>query len=150
MALNPPKPSRAGIGQRLLNLGPLRGLVAGKLRQQVSRKARRDHYPAPYAIIDLWRRYGDNAKRMLDAEARSIAELMCGETSRNLVRVFMLQDRLKSLGGKQRHEFKTVHVVGAGGHRHGRPQGRGIAGHGLPRLQRRHYDGKHHDDGAPG
>ena len=114
MALNPPKPSRAGIGQRLLNLGPLRGLVAGKLRQQVSRKARRDHYPAPYAIIDLWRRYGDNAKRMLDAEARSIAELMCGETSRNLVRVFMLQDRLKSLGGKQRHEFKTVHVVGAG------------------------------------
>ncbi|MGC4111393.1 MAG: 3-hydroxyacyl-CoA dehydrogenase family protein [Nocardioides sp.] len=39
---------------------------------------------------------------------------MVGETSRNLVRVFMLQDRLKNLGGKTKVPFERVHVVGAG------------------------------------
>ena len=58
--------------------------------------------------------YGDDPARMYEAEARSIAELMCTPTSRNLVRVFLLQDRLKSLGGKTRHRFAHVHVVGAG------------------------------------
>jgi 3-hydroxyacyl-CoA dehydrogenase/enoyl-CoA hydratase/3-hydroxybutyryl-CoA epimerase len=39
---------------------------------------------------------------------------MLTPTSRNLVRVFLLQDRLKALGGKAPMEFKHVHVVGAG------------------------------------
>jgi 3-hydroxyacyl-CoA dehydrogenase/enoyl-CoA hydratase/3-hydroxybutyryl-CoA epimerase len=39
---------------------------------------------------------------------------MCTDTSRNLVRVFLLQDRLKSLGGKSDADFSRVHVVGAG------------------------------------
>ena len=33
----------------------------------------REHYPAPYAIIDLWQRYGGKGKRAYEAEARSIA-----------------------------------------------------------------------------
>ncbi len=114
MALAPPPPRRPGLKDRLMNLGFVRHLVASKLRQQIARKARPDHYPAPYAIVDLWRRYGDNPARMLDAEARSIAELMCSDTSRNLVRVFMLQDRLKSMAGGSKAEFHRVHVVGAG------------------------------------
>jgi 3-hydroxyacyl-CoA dehydrogenase/enoyl-CoA hydratase/3-hydroxybutyryl-CoA epimerase len=80
----------------------------------VAARARREHYPAPYAIIDLWERYGAHGAQAYEAEARSIAELMCTETSRNLVRVFLLQDRLKSLGGKSTLEFRRVHVVGAG------------------------------------
>ncbi len=114
MALAPPPPKRPGLKDRLMNLGFVRHLVASKLRQQIARKARPDHYPAPYAIVDLWRRYGDNPARMLDAEARSIAQLMCSETSRNLVRVFMLQDRLKSIASRSKAEFHRVHVVGAG------------------------------------
>ena len=114
MALAPPPPKRPGLKDRLMNLGFVRQLVASKLRQQIARKARPDHYPAPYAIVDLWRRYGDNPARMLDAEARSIAQLMCSETSRNLVRVFMLQDRLKSIASRSKAEFHRVHVVGAG------------------------------------
>jgi 3-hydroxyacyl-CoA dehydrogenase/enoyl-CoA hydratase/3-hydroxybutyryl-CoA epimerase len=39
---------------------------------------------------------------------------MVGETSRNLVRVFLLQDRLKNLGGKSKVPFERVHVIGAG------------------------------------
>ena len=39
---------------------------------------------------------------------------MVGETSRNLVRVFSLQDRLKNLGGKSKLPLARVHVVGAG------------------------------------
>jgi 3-hydroxyacyl-CoA dehydrogenase/enoyl-CoA hydratase/3-hydroxybutyryl-CoA epimerase len=39
---------------------------------------------------------------------------MCGETSRNLVRVFFLQNRLKAQGRKPATRTERVHVVGAG------------------------------------
>src|SRR5690606_41537983 len=39
---------------------------------------------------------------------------MVGDTARNLVRVFLLQDRLKGLGRKKNLDLKHVHVVGAG------------------------------------
>lgn len=89
-------------------------MVANGLRKQVAAHARREHYPAPYAIIDLWERYGARGAEAYEAEARSIAALMCSDTARNLVRVFLLQDRLKALGGKSTREFKHAHVVGAG------------------------------------
>ena len=54
------------------------------------------------------------AQQAYEAEARSIAALMLTPTARNLVRVFLLQDRLKALGGKPATDFKHVHVVGAG------------------------------------
>jgi 3-hydroxyacyl-CoA dehydrogenase/enoyl-CoA hydratase/3-hydroxybutyryl-CoA epimerase len=104
----------APLVDRLLNLPPLRPFVAGMLRRQVAAHARPDHYPAPYAIVDLWQRHGASAHTGYEAEARSIAQLMCGRTSRNLVRVFFLQNRLKSQGDKPAHRIKRVHVVGAG------------------------------------
>ena len=114
LALAAPSPRRAGWLDVLLNLGPVRPMLGKQLRKQVSGRARRDHYPAPYAIVELWERYGAHGKEAYEAEARSIAALMLTPTARNLVRVFMLQDRLKSLGGKPTTEFKHVHVVGAG------------------------------------
>jgi 3-hydroxyacyl-CoA dehydrogenase/enoyl-CoA hydratase/3-hydroxybutyryl-CoA epimerase len=109
-----PAPRSAGLFDSLLGVGPARGLVAQGLRKQVAQRARREHYPAPYAIIDLWERHGARGAQAYEAEARSIAALMCSDTARNLVRVFLLQDRLKALGGKSSQEFKHVHVVGAG------------------------------------
>lgn len=109
-----PAPRSAGIFDSLLGLGPMRGLVAKGLRKQVAARARREHYPAPHAIIDLWERYGARGAEAYEAEARSIAALMVSSTARNLVRVFLLQDRLKALGGKSSLEFKHAHVVGAG------------------------------------
>jgi 3-hydroxyacyl-CoA dehydrogenase/enoyl-CoA hydratase/3-hydroxybutyryl-CoA epimerase len=109
-----PKPRRAPWLDRLLSWPLVRGLVRNSLVAQVRAKARPEHYPAPYALIDLWSRYGARGERAYEAEAHSIATLMVGETSRNLVRVFMLQERLKNLGGKSKLSIERVHVVGAG------------------------------------
>lgn len=104
----------APLLDRLLNMPPARPFVARMLRRQVAERARPDHYPAPYAIVDLWARHGASEQTGYEAEARSISELVCGSTSRNLVRVFFLQNRLKSQGGKPSSRVKRVHVVGAG------------------------------------
>lgn len=114
MAADPPGKRRVPLQQRLLNLPGARQAFSKVLERQVAGKARKDHYPAPYAIIDLWKEHFGNPKAMYLAEARSIAELMVGETARNLVRVFLLQDRLKGLGNKKAFGLKHVHVVGAG------------------------------------
>lgn len=99
---------------RLLNLAPARPFLASRIAAALEHKVAREHYPAPYAILDLWRRHGASRKSGYEAEAHSISALMCSATSRNLVRVFLLQDRLKSLGGRTSVDFKHVHVVGAG------------------------------------
>jgi 3-hydroxyacyl-CoA dehydrogenase/enoyl-CoA hydratase/3-hydroxybutyryl-CoA epimerase len=114
LALEPPVRKGQSLRERALNSPAGRPAVAAILEKQVAKKARREHYPAPYAIIDLWRAYGDRPEQMYEAEARSISELFCTDTSRNLVRVFLLQDRLKSLGGPVDLAFEHVHVVGAG------------------------------------
>ncbi|HLJ37375.1 MAG TPA: 3-hydroxyacyl-CoA dehydrogenase NAD-binding domain-containing protein [Steroidobacteraceae bacterium] len=114
LALEGRAPHRAPLLQRLLGLAPLRPLVRRSLIAQVARRAPRDHYPAPYAMIELWARYGAHGAAALEAEARSIAQLFTTPTSRNLVRMFLLQDRLKAAGGKSPGEMRHVHVVGAG------------------------------------
>jgi 3-hydroxyacyl-CoA dehydrogenase/enoyl-CoA hydratase/3-hydroxybutyryl-CoA epimerase len=113
MALNPPAQRKTGLRDKLLAVGPARRVVASILEKQVAKKARREHYPAPYAIIDLWRRFGSRPMLGYEKEADSIAELMCSPTSRNLVRVFLLQDRMKALATVKR-KFSHVHVIGAG------------------------------------
>jgi 3-hydroxyacyl-CoA dehydrogenase/enoyl-CoA hydratase/3-hydroxybutyryl-CoA epimerase len=111
---NRPARQSAPWQEKLLGFAPLRPLVANVLRKQVAGKARREHYPAPWAIIDLWARYGAQGARAYDAEARSIAELMCTPTSRNLVRVYFLQNRLKNQAADATAAIRHVHVVGAG------------------------------------
>jgi 3-hydroxyacyl-CoA dehydrogenase/enoyl-CoA hydratase/3-hydroxybutyryl-CoA epimerase len=79
--------------QKLLN-GPLKSVVANGAKKQVAQRARQEHYPAPYAIIDIWAKYNGNAlaaPELVDGIVRS-------PTARNLVRVFFLQERLKSFG----------------------------------------------------
>ena len=113
--LNQARPKqRAGLLDRLLNLGPIRPLVRNMLLKQVRGKARKEHYPAPYAMIDLWAKHGASEKTGYEAEARSFADLVCSSTSRNLVRVFFLQNRLKGQGKKTDKKIGHVHVVGAG------------------------------------
>lgn len=109
-----PKQRKPRFLDRALSWPGLRGIVKKQLVAQVAAKARREHYPSPYAIIDLWVEHGARGDEAYVAEARSIANLMVGDTSRNLVRVFMLQERLKNLGGKTKIPFARVHVVGAG------------------------------------
>jgi 3-hydroxyacyl-CoA dehydrogenase/enoyl-CoA hydratase/3-hydroxybutyryl-CoA epimerase len=114
LLLRAPPKKTASFADRIMNSSAVRPLLALQSARTLKHSVRREHYPAPYAILDLWRRYGATGSASYAAEARSISELMCTPISRNLVRVFLLQDRLKSLGGQSTAEFKHLHVVGAG------------------------------------
>lgn len=98
---------------RLLNLALVRPWVARSIRSRVRRRADPKHYPAPYAMIDLWQRYGARGPGAYVAEANSIGELLVGSTAKNLVRVYFLRERLRNLAPK-RDDVERVHVIGAG------------------------------------
>ena len=101
--------------QRALTLPGPRHAAAWLLERRLSRHARRAHYPAPYALIGLWRRHGGgDARAMIEAEARSVARLIATTTARNLVRVFLLGERLKGFGKGEAPPVRHVHVIGAG------------------------------------
>src|SRR5690606_31104107 len=57
------------------NLWPVRQVLAPVLVKQVARKARKEHYPAPYSLIETWRRSGGGLQSRLDAERRSVVKL---------------------------------------------------------------------------
>ena len=109
-----PPTAKAPFVDRLMSIGLLRPLVRNMLIKQVSGKARKDHYPSPYAMIDLWAKHGASSKTGYDAEAESFGRMMCTDTARNLIRVFFLQGKLKKQGNPTDVKIKHVHVVGAG------------------------------------
>jgi len=98
---------------RLLNNQRLRPLFARQLHRATRRKASPAHYPAPYALIDLWERYGGMGIEAYRAEADSIGRLLVSKTSKNLVRVFRLRERLRNLTPRGK-AVRHVHVIGAG------------------------------------
>ncbi|MEY4376641.1 MAG: hypothetical protein RJB26_1191 [Pseudomonadota bacterium] len=114
IALAKPQPRRTSLLDWLLGCPGVRQWFAGRLEAEVARKVRREHYPAPYAIAALWRATGGRGAAAFQLEAQSIARLFRTPTSRNLVRVFFLQTRLKGLGSGEIANFQRVHVVGAG------------------------------------
>jgi len=112
-ALQAPPKRTPPLLDRLMGLPGIRSIVAGQLHRQVAAKLNPEHYPAPFAMIELWKRTG-LSRDSFTAEARSFAKLMFGSTAKNLIRVFFLQDRLKSLAKASDRRFSHVHVVGAG------------------------------------
>jgi 3-hydroxyacyl-CoA dehydrogenase/enoyl-CoA hydratase/3-hydroxybutyryl-CoA epimerase len=108
-----------------LTLNPLiRPMIAAKARKQVATRARREHYPSPYAILDIWVKYDGDALAVPPSDPASIPHLLQTPTATNLIRVFKLQERLKSFGREKGEEGALpsdarnppahVHVVGAG------------------------------------
>ncbi|MBB6185824.1 3-hydroxyacyl-CoA dehydrogenase NAD-binding domain-containing protein [Rhodanobacter sp. MP7CTX1] len=91
-----------------------RQIIAPMVLKQTAAKVRKEHYPAPFAMIDVWKRGGGNIQQRLKLEAHSVAKLAQTPTAQNLIRVFFLQERLKGLGGGTDPAIKHVHVVGAG------------------------------------
>ncbi len=94
---------------RMMN-GPLKGIVASGARKQVAKKARPEHYPAPYAIIDIWAKHDGNAL----VAPEIVDRIISSPTARNLVRVFFLQERMKAFGKESEFKAKRVHIIGAG------------------------------------
>ena len=113
LVLSGREPRRLPFMQKLMN-GPLSGIVAGKARKQVATKARPEHYPAPYAIIDIWANHGGNALAVPANSPSSLEAIFRSPTAKNLIRVFFLQERMKGFGKGSDFSPKRVHVVGAG------------------------------------
>ena len=114
IVLEAPRPRRLPLFQRLMNSGPMRSLVVHLARKQLASRASPDHYPAPYAILELWRRYDGDPFAPRPEDPASVIGLLEGDTARNLIRIFFLQERLKSLGKDSDFKAQHVHVVGAG------------------------------------
>jgi len=91
-----------------------RQMLAPMVIKQTAAKVRKEHYPAPFALIDVWKRGGPSIQQRLKLEARSVAKLAETSTAQNLIRIFFLQERLKGQGSGIEHGIKHVHVVGAG------------------------------------
>ncbi|MBX3693266.1 3-hydroxyacyl-CoA dehydrogenase NAD-binding domain-containing protein [Dokdonella sp.] len=111
------KPPQRPLAQRVTawatNTWLARQILAPMVRKQTAAKARPEHYPAPFALIDTWRKGGALGTRLRN-EARAVAKLAGTPTARNLIRVFFLQERLKGLGSGTAHGIRHVHVIGAG------------------------------------
>ncbi|NOT86591.1 MAG: 3-hydroxyacyl-CoA dehydrogenase [Lysobacter sp.] len=107
------RPFKQNFMAWITNTRVAREILAPQMVKQVARKARKDHYPAPFALIETWRRSSGGTRALLEAERKSVTKLAATPTARNLTRVFFLQERLKGLGGKD-HGIAHVHVVGAG------------------------------------
>ena len=108
-------PAQKGLGfmQRVLS-GPLKSVVVSQAKKQLAKRARREHYPAPYAILELWQKYdGDPFVNPSDPSC-SINTLFDHPTTKNLIRIFFLQEKMKGLAKGVDFKAQYVHVVGAG------------------------------------
>jgi 3-hydroxyacyl-CoA dehydrogenase/enoyl-CoA hydratase/3-hydroxybutyryl-CoA epimerase len=119
-----PVPRRVPFPLSLTLNSLVRPIIAAKARKQVAARARREHYPSPYAILDIWVKYDGDALAAPASDPASIAHLLQTPTATNLIRVYKLQERLKSFGREKEEEGASardgrappahVHVVGAG------------------------------------
>jgi 3-hydroxyacyl-CoA dehydrogenase / enoyl-CoA hydratase / 3-hydroxybutyryl-CoA epimerase len=107
-------PRRAGLFDRIMLARPMRGIVASQARKRVAKRARREHYPAPYAVLELWRKYDGNPFAASNDPSASIEALFSHPTTRSLIRIFFLQERMKSAAKGAAFQARHVHIVGAG------------------------------------
>ena len=114
VTLEAPPQKKLSFTNRLLLARPLRGIVTSQARKQVAKRARREHYPAPYAVLESWRKYDGNPFAASHDPSASVESLFDHPTTKNLIRIFFLQERMKSLARGAAFEARHVHIVGAG------------------------------------
>ena len=98
---------------RACSVYPARYVWIRYLTYRLGQKVQLDHYPALGAVLNQWQTMGLGAEAW-QAEARSVTRLLFSDTSHNLVRLFFLQERLKSLTKQVACKVHHVHVIGAG------------------------------------
>lgn len=109
-----PHPRQITRLEALPELPWLRKPLGSWLRKQVAKKAKETHYPAPYTMIDNWVEFGSEVEGAFDIEVKSVLKLAATDTARQLVRVFALREKLKSLCKGKSSTIQRIHVVGAG------------------------------------
>lgn len=112
-ALRQPEPHTPSAIESWTNKSLFRPVLAKAFRSKLKQRLKPDQYPAPFAVIENWEKYGIEGAAILQ-EAKSIGNLIVHPTSRNLVRLFFLKERLKGLAKGFSFTPKHVHVVGAG------------------------------------
>ena len=70
----------APMTKRVMRQWPARGVLAKKMRTETAKKAREDHYPAPFRLIDLFENHGGDLGAMKRAETDAFAPLMVSDT----------------------------------------------------------------------
>jgi 3-hydroxyacyl-CoA dehydrogenase/enoyl-CoA hydratase/3-hydroxybutyryl-CoA epimerase len=113
VTLEAPPRRKLSLVNRLMG-GPLKAIVVSQARKQVAKKARREHYPAPYAILELWKKYDGNPFLASGDPSASVESLFAHPTTANLIRIFFLQERMKGVAKGADFKARHVHVVGAG------------------------------------
>lgn len=108
-----PARHKASFIESMTNSSLMRPLLARTMRKQLAAKIKKVHYPAPFAVVDNWQKVGVGSQAM-STEAKSISHLLVSPTSRNLVRVFFLSERMKGLAKGISFKPQHVHVIGAG------------------------------------
>lgn len=112
---NKPAKHKPSFVQGLTNSAWMRKPIAALMRRNVAKRVRKEHYPAPYAIIDLWEKEGGQGDRAYLKEIDSVEHLVSsGITSKNLIRAFYLRERLKGFAKGSDFKASHVHVIGAG------------------------------------
>ena len=91
-----------------------RGIVVSQARKQVAKRARPEHYPAPYAILKAWQQYDGDTFACKDDPTCSLKALTDHPTTKNLIRIFFLQEKMKGLAKGVAFKAQHVHVIGAG------------------------------------
>lgn len=113
IAMTVPDKRKMPLTGQILSLPGIRQGVTWLMKREVAKKASIEHYPAPYALLDVWNKYyGSSA--MMEQEALSVSRLVRGNTVKNLLKVFFMQTRLKGIGDKKLFQPKHIHVIGAG------------------------------------
>lgn len=97
----------------LMQLPPVARTIAHFAEKKTRSRVNEQRYPAPFALLKLWRKHSAHPRAMAAAERESFAQLLTSETAQNLVRVFFLREALKNVG-KGDAGIHHVHVVGAG------------------------------------
>lgn len=112
---NKPAKHKPRLMQAMTNYSWVRAMLSPLLRYNVAKRVLKKHYPAPYAVIDLWDKEGGVGERAYLKEVDSVEQLVShGDTSANLIRAFLLRERMKGFAKDSEFKAQHVHVIGAG------------------------------------
>ncbi len=112
--LESPPAAFAPLAAAITGWPGVRSIVARISGNKVRERVRRAHYPAPFAILDVWKDFRGDVLAVPPEHPASTQSLFFHPTTRNLIRLFKLQDRLKDFGKRDGARVERVHVIGAG------------------------------------
>ena len=110
-----PAPRKPTLLQKLTNTDLARKPLSWLIKKQLMNKVNIEHYPAPISMVYLWEKYFGFRNKSYIKETESVLNLVFEHPSaENLIRAFLLRDRLKAFAKQTNFKAQHVHVIGAG------------------------------------